>query len=98
MGKSISSVRGKSTGFSEPSVRYTDEMNGNSDANPHPNAGGPPSESVGKDCGCEYMEKPTTGIDMMGVGNQRCNDAACEQITKHPTAEDLAQAGSMRGR
>ena len=94
----ISSVSGRSTGFPAPSVRYTDEMNGNSDGNPHPNAGGPPSESVGKSDGREYMERPTTGIDMYGVGNLGCNDAACEKLVKHPTAADLSQAGSIRGR
>lgn len=93
-----SSVTTKSTGFKEPTVSYHDEDNNNTDAaSPHPmNAQKQNPATMGKDCGCEYMERPTTGIEKFGVGSMSCNDAACEKVdTKHPTAKDLADAGSL---
>ena len=95
----ISSVSGKSTGFPQRGVSYSDESPDNTDpGNPHPmNAAKQNPVTMGKDCGCEYKERPTTGIDMMGVGNFQGNDAARERLVRHPTAEDKAQAGSLGG-
>ena len=92
----ISSTRTKSTGFSDAQApKYSNTQNNNSDANPHPNAATQNPATMGKDDHKEYRETPTAGIEKMGVGSQRCNDAACEVIVKHPTPEDLSQAGSM---
>lgn len=96
----ISSVHGKSTGFPDRSgAKYSNQVNNNSDAIPHPmNAASQNPATMGKDDGREYHETPMPGIDKMGVGNQPCNDAACERVdTKHPSAQDLADAGSMGG-
>lgn len=95
--KNISSVRGKSTGFPDRGVSYSDQENNNTDAaSPHPmNADKQNPATMGKDDHKEYMERATTGIDKFGVGSMSCNDAACEKIVKHPTTEDLAQGGSM---
>lgn len=89
------SVHTKSTGFKAPAVKYSNTENNNSDSNPHPNAASQNPKTMGKDDGREYMERPTSGIEKMGVGSMGCNDAACEKITKHPTSEDLRDAGSM---
>ena len=95
----ISSVRTKSTGFADmQKPKYSNTENNNNDSNSHPNAATQNPATMGKDDGREYMERPTTGIEKMGVGNQPCNDAACERTdTKHPSAADLADAGSMGG-
>ena len=94
---SISSVRTKSTGFADRAVSYKDVENNNTDASsPHPmNEQMQNPATMGKDCGCEYHERPTSGIEKMGVGSMKCNDAACEEMTTHPTAADLADAGTM---
>lgn len=92
----ISSVSTKSTGFSTPGVKYSNTRTANTDGNPHPmGAASQNPATMGKDCGCEYHEVPSAGIEKMGVGSQRCNDAACEVITKHPTTQDLSQAGTL---
>lgn len=92
------SVKIMSTGMRASSTASTRETMITSDpSNPHPMALQPPVE-MGKDCGCEYRERPSAGIDMTGVGNLACNDAACEQVNKHPSSMDLQQAGSIRGR
>jgi hypothetical protein len=91
----ISSVMTKSSGFKEPAVKYSNTQNNNSDANPHPNAATQNPATMCKDCHCEYMERPTTGIEKMGVGNMPANDAAREQMNCHPDAADLKDAGTM---
>ena len=93
----ISSTRTKSTGFSDAQApKYTNTQNNNTDeGNPHPNAATQNPATMGKSNGIEYHETPTAGIEKFGIGSKRCNDAACEVITKHPTPEDLSQAGSM---
>lgn len=95
---SISSTSIKSTGMSDSSPKSTMMDNRNSDGNPHPSGS---SKIVGEypgDRSKEYREVKMPGITEFGVGSMSCNDAACEKIVKHPTAEDLADAGSMRGR
>lgn len=93
----LGSVSTRSTGFSSPKISYTNLQNNNDDANPHPmapanNPGMGPTVTKG-----EYQERQSPGIQMMGVGNMSCNDAACEKMATHPSAEDLSQAGSMGG-
>lgn len=92
-----SSVTTKSTGFSDRGVSYKNVQNNNTDsATPHPmGAQMQNPATMGKDCGCEYMERPTSGIEKMGVGNMSCNDAACQTEVTHPTAQDLSDAGTM---
>jgi hypothetical protein len=89
------SVKTKSTGFKEPTVKYSNTENNNDDGNPHPSTDGVPSESEGKDDGKEYHEVASAGIESHGVGNLSCNDAACERVSKHPSADDLKDGGSM---
>jgi hypothetical protein len=85
------SVSIKSTGQKAASSASTDMRMDHADpSSPHPTApkGNPgmgPTVTKG-----EYREVPSPGITQTGVGNLACNDAACEQVNKHPSGPMVA--------
>lgn len=84
------SVSNKSTGQGYSSTASSNQRTVHADTvNPKPNAAGQYAGSVGTARGPvrEYMETPHPGITEYGVGSLKCNDAACEQINKHPRGD-----------